>query len=262
MTKNNSEKKAVRARMTQTGEPYSVAKRKIGAPSTLLSPWASVDALTGGFRPGNVYVVESKPGEGKATFGINLLVHFAKNKNFCFYVNMESFRKEIIQHVVSEITEIPFDSLRGASGEAHDKLVKEAKSKLTGSLVVYESRNRLTVEDISRELRENKNVKVAVLDGMNLMFSGETFGNKETIVKAFKELALELNIPIIVLGSLGRDSESGNHSRVAGGADVNLVLAADGFVELNVAKVDAEGSMISETNLGWRHSIGQFNELA
>jgi replicative DNA helicase len=79
MTKNNSFKKAVRSRMFEYHEPFSVAKRVIETNRLNPTPWDKLNDLIEDFKPGSLYVIAGRPGSGKRLFASKLIEHNVHN---------------------------------------------------------------------------------------------------------------------------------------------------------------------------------------
>lgn len=122
MTKNNSEKHLIRERMQRTGENYMTARRSLGlAP---LTSWSALDALIGGgLKGGNLYMICSRPGEGKTSLLNSLTVFAVKASKKVLVVSLERTRSEVIRDLVFAATGVPRSQSTYAE-EENDRMVE------------------------------------------------------------------------------------------------------------------------------------------
>lgn len=273
MTKNNSQKKATRDRMAETGEVYSVAKRNLNITSNYLeSPWESLNEIINGFKKGHLYVIASRPSEGKSTFALNLATHFATKKETCLYFNLESHRKEIVAQVKASLAEIPVTTILNNQLNSNETAtIDAARKKVNGSLVIYEALNNITVESISDAAFNIDGTKAIVIDNIELLENTTSLNDLNEIIRNLKELAIALNIPVIIVSQLNRVNEAKNirpqlnmlrKSVVAEEADVVILLSKHEENKLHVQVAKNRQEATGEFDLLWRPVIRKVSELA
>lgn len=236
MTENNFQKKAIRERMAFTGEAYSVAARQLKHMDTwVTSPWRSLDSLMGRMDPHGVFLLTSRPQIGKTTAGLAYALHFAKNGGTAYYASLELTKSETLLRFTAAGSGVSHQAIASETLTLEDKLkVEQFKSSFKGEIVV-DDRYSL-IDQIMNEvtsLASNGNLKAVIIDYLQLVNSGEDTTKtsvsftRDKIMHKLQVLASTLEIPIIVLSQLNRNSELKN-----GSLDIARLLSASGtFVE-------------------------------
>lgn len=234
MTKNNFQKTAIRARMAETGEPYSVAARAIA--SMLTPTWPSLDkAIDGGFKPGRLYVVGSRPGVGKTLVAINLAVKLSKPNQPVGFVNLELTTDELYSALIQADTGVNVSAFREQNLDGEQQTAADLSRKhLAKNVVILDEVS--SIEKIREFVASQPKLKVLVIDHYQLMDTAAAvniFEKREYIAQAVKKLALELDIAVILMAQLSRSfdktsltlTEAINSSNLIAGADVVILLS-------------------------------------
>lgn len=191
------------------------AKRRALIPS----PWPELDhVLTGGFRSGRCYVVAARPGAGKSIVGLNVAAHAAELGNTALVFSAEMG--------VHEVT----SRLMAAGGHAdYGQIVKYEMDAYNESQVrEYHEQNRtmplsivdnphMSVEYISAIARTHKrthDLRIVVVDYLQLLNASDTRVIREQqvahISKTLKQLSRELDITVVEIAQLNRQSAKDN----------------------------------------------------
>jgi replicative DNA helicase len=272
MTKNNSNKKAIRTRMEKTGEVYSVAKRKLSITNNyLVSPWESLNKVIGGFKKGHLYVVASRPSEGKSTFALNLATHFATKRETCLYFNLESNRKELVAQIKASLAEIPVTKILDNQLNTNEiTTIDNARKKVNGNLIVYEASNDISIKSVSDAAFSIVGTKAVVIDSLELMKTNISSNSINEIIRDLKNLAITLNIPVIIVSHLNRTNELDNikpkismlrNSATAWETDAVILLSKQEENRLHVQVAKNRQGATGEFDLLWRPAIRKLEEL-
>ena len=135
------------------------------------------------------------------------------------------------------------------------ELVSGAASNLSNLSIFFEENSNITLQSVTRkakQLKKRNNLGLIVIDYLQLMSSDSNKGNREqeisAISRGLKNLAQELNIPIIALSQLNRtdgakgiswDKGPGIYSIRESGAieqDADLILMLWGADEDEIAQ--------------------------
>ncbi|RYE76289.1 MAG: replicative DNA helicase, partial [Myxococcales bacterium] len=189
-----------------------------GVPTGLMD----LDELTNGLQAGQMVIVAARPGCGKSTFGLDLCraASIHKNMTSCFF-SLEMNRSEITMRLLSAEAKIPLNHIRNGPMTEDDwaKLGPKMGEVSSAPMFIDDSPN-MTMMEIrakARRLKQRHDLKLIVLDYLQLMSSGKKVESRQVEVSEFsrqiKLLAKELEIPIVALSQLNRGSEQRSDKR-------------------------------------------------
>lgn len=233
MTTNRFQKAAIRSRMQNTGEPYSVAAREIALLPTVT--WPKLDeAMSGGFQNASLYIIGARPGVGRASVGFSLAARLSKPNNNVLYFNLERTHDEANLGLVNAVTKIEIDSER--------KLETAILLQQLSKKIKIET-GRQTIQSIRTIVESAYKPDAVIVDYFELIEEPITCSShefKEHIARELKALALEFNIPIIVLSQLHRSSKPENSLTLASNSwNTALVAFAEVVMLLTRAEDDS-----------------------
>lgn len=155
---------------------------------------------------------------GKTAFVLSMAKNMAINYNTPIAVfSLEMSNLQLVNRMISNVCEIPGDKIKSGqlTSMEWDQLMARIKN-LTGSPLYIDDTPSLSIFELrtkARRLVREHHVKMIVIDYLQLMnASGMKFGSREQevsmISRSLKQLAKELNIPIIALSQLNRSVEN------------------------------------------------------
>lgn len=173
------------------------------------------DILHGGLTPGQLIVVSGRTGHGKTTLALDMIrTTSLKAGQPVLFVSSEQGEGEITMRIFSAEAAVPLAGIR--TGRMND----EQWEKLTGPVSSVENApifledSARTLEEIiveSHRLSEDHDLGLIVVDGLNLLVSGEDTNSRyedvATMSRNLKHLARELNVPVVVTAGLSRGLE-------------------------------------------------------
>lgn len=175
------------------------------------------DKLTGGWQPGDLIVIGARPSTGKTFLALNLAYEAAKEKYpvgfFSLEMTLQQLNKRILANATltsSDLIKIPYKM----SDDQFSKMMNNAEHVLKLPIFLDDT-SSISFQDLrskARRLVAKQGVKLIVVDYLQLMQKPkhlEHDANKSIgyITENLKKLAKELNVPIILLSQLSRDSE-------------------------------------------------------
>lgn len=183
----------------------------------------TLDLVTQGWQPTNFIVIAARPAIGKSAVAGNLAVGAASNNQKPTPVAIFSLEMGAIQWVLrmlSAESEINFsDMLRGrVTDQDLQRIYAKGVTKLHDLPIFFDDSANLNLQQFkskARTLVMNEKVGLIILDYLQLM-SGNRQSNENReqeiarISRECKQLAKELNIPIIALSQVGRQGENGD----------------------------------------------------
>lgn len=183
-------------------------------PKYIPTPWATLNQKIGGFLPGAMYVIGARPASGKSIFGLEAALSLSEHGSVPF-ISLEMSRQEILKRAMSNVGRID-----GGHLEKHDltdrdwQQLEAIRPRLMASDVAILDQN-VTITQMRRFIRSvhrRKPVSGIVLDYLGLLQAppGDRRPKHEYISAMSRELkmmAMQLNVPVIVIAQLNRRSE-------------------------------------------------------
>lgn len=181
------------------------------------SGFPSVDAMLNGFRGGQMIIVAARPGAGKSTFAMDICRHASVHKNMpTVYFSLEMSRTELSMRVLAAESSVFLDRMIKGNMTSDDwSRVASGLDKISTAPLIVDDSPNLTLQEIRakcRRLKQQHDVQLIVIDYLQLLTSGaKSIESRQQEVSDFsrsiKLLAKELNVPIVAVAQLNRDSE-------------------------------------------------------
>ncbi len=181
-----------------------------------------LDELTHGLHPGQMIVIAARPAVGKSTIGIDIARSAAiKHKLATAVFSLEMSRTEITTRILSAEATIQLQDLRkGLKGqEQWSKLARVMGAISDSPLFIDDSPNMSLMEIRAkcRRLKQQHNLKLVIIDYLQLMSSGKKVESRQQEVaefsRALKLLAKEIEVPVIAISQLNRGPEQRTDKR-------------------------------------------------
>ena len=185
-----------------------------GKRSTIKTGFPSVDGILGGMVQGGLYVIAARPGVGKTAFSVAIADMIAKNRSVLF-VYLEMTENELNARRIAAVSNASFTYSKlmfGKTTESEDVAVIEACSELYKRKLRILEASRMTVSAIEIEAR-NTSAEILMIDYLSLIDStNRKLSEYERVTQIsgeLKRMAKRLNIPVICMAQLNRESVSG-----------------------------------------------------
>jgi replicative DNA helicase len=175
-----------------------------------------LDALTNGFHPGNMIVLAARPAVGKSTLGLDIARYASIHKGETSVIfSLEMSRSEITMRMLSAEARVPLNNIRsGNLNEEEWSRMARRMGEISQAPMFIDDSPNLSLMEIrakSRRLKQRHNLKLIVIDYLQLMTSGKRVENRQQEVAEFsrqlKILAKELNVPVVAISQLNRSPE-------------------------------------------------------
>lgn len=182
------------------------------------------DELTNGLHPGQMIVIAARPGVGKSTLALDFARSAAIGHGQTTVIfSLEMGRLELTTRLLSAESGIPLQKLR--QGKLDDErgdwtTLANTMGKINDAPLFIDDSPNMALTEIRakcRRLKQQHDLKMVVIDYLQLMTSGKRVESRQQEVSEFsrslKLLAKELEVPVIALSQLNRSSEQRNDKR-------------------------------------------------
>jgi replicative DNA helicase len=184
--------------------------------------FAELDELTNGLHPGQMIIVAARPAIGKSTLALDFARSAAIKNNLTTAVfSLEMSASEIMTRLLSAEAGLKLHSLRTGKLTDDDwERLSKVTSRIENAPLYIDDSPNLTMMEIrakARRMKQRYDLKLVVIDYLQLMSSGKKVENRQVEVSEFsrqiKLLAKELGIPVVAISQLNRASEQRTDKR-------------------------------------------------
>lgn len=251
-----------------------------------------LDKMINGFGKSNLIILAARPAMGKTALALNIA------ENVCFKGNspiaifsLEMTAEQLLHRMICSQSEIESNKIiKGSLNSTEFQKIVVTTKRMENHVMIIDDQPGLKITDLrarARRLKETHNIELLVIDYLQLLSGSKSsfvHENRQTeiseISRMLKNLAREINIPILCLSQLSRKvEERTSHKpmmsdlRESGSLeqDADLVMFLfrrdyyeekdkPGMAELIVAK-NRHGN-IGTVHLSFRKEIAQFGNYS
>ena len=175
--------------------------------------FSKLDDLLGGLEGGDMIVIGARPAVGKSALVTQITSNLAKQGKRIGFYNLEMQNKQVYERFVVNESGIGLTRLRRATrflGNEKERFDNANERLAKADNIVITSAGAKSVGDIKAESK-HMDYDIIIIDYLQLLKADNTYRGNSTaevgeISRAIKNLAMELNIPIIALSQLSRAS--------------------------------------------------------
>lgn len=182
-------------------------------------PWPALTrCLRGGMQRQELVVLAGRPGTGKTAFAGCIAVEAARVGHGVLFISREMGDESLAARLLAREARVDNrffrEGLAAQSEQTQAMLQQGAHNLATLPLAIVEkSVVSLTPREVRRLARGVPNLGLVVVDYLQLMQPDEPSRSREQDVasmsRAFKTLAMDLDVPVLLLAQLNRSSEQG-----------------------------------------------------
>jgi replicative DNA helicase len=175
-----------------------------------------LDRRIGGWEPGELIVIGSRPSMGKTCLGLSLMRNVAVLHDIpCAYFTFETGVQHLTERIMAAESEIEMAKLKKGKLSEQEwtrldkglRIILEKPISLVSDPLMYPDRLHSTLHRLASE----KKVRLVVLDYLQLILPHRIRRNREqevsTLLRSIKSIAKELNIVVLLLSQLNRSVE-------------------------------------------------------
>lgn len=178
-----------------------------------------VDKTLNGLGNSNLMILAARPAMGKTSFALNL------TENICFkgdvpvgIFSLEMSAEQLVQRIICSQAEVEAQKIQTGALNGHEyQRIVEAVHRVQGHTLVIDDQPGLKITDLrarARRMKEVYGIGFLVIDYLQLLSGTGSYKAQESrqleiseISRMLKNLARELNIPILCLSQLSRKVE-------------------------------------------------------
>lgn len=171
----------------------------------------------GGLQKSDLIIIAGETSQGKTSLALCMTRNAIENRAKVAFYSMEMTKEQLTARLLSAKTNIPANNIlySGSLAPSEIKMIDDARGNLPGENLFFDDKSTSNIDSILlsiRMLKMQKDIDGAVIDYLqilNVNSKSTSFSREQAMgdaARRFKNLAKELNIWIIALSQLSRDS--------------------------------------------------------
>lgn len=192
---------------------YQTNEKITGIPSGFID----LDEITAGWQDSDLIIVAGRPGMGKTSLTLNMTAHAALERDVpAAFFSLEMSSTQLAIRMICSQARVNQRKVRAGTMSEQDwsRLLKAA-GKLGEAPLFLDDTAALSIREFrskARRLKAEEDVGVIFIDYLQLMEGSRNTDTREQeiseISRGLKEIAKELDIPVVALAQLNRGVES------------------------------------------------------
>jgi replicative DNA helicase len=189
-----------------------------GEISGIRTGFTDLDTLTSGLQKSDLVIVAARPSVGKTSLALNFAEHAAVQEGKSIGVfSLEMSKEQLVLRLLSSVANIDSQRLRTGFLEEMDftRLAPAMNALAEAPVYIDDTPNISTMElrTKARRLQAESGLDLIIVDYLQLMQSSSTMRDTNRvqevseITRGLKALARELQVPVIALSQLSRQTE-------------------------------------------------------
>ncbi|MCM1082854.1 MAG: replicative DNA helicase [Clostridium sp.] len=194
------------------GEIEEAARNK-GKVTGLSTGFTDLDNMLTGLHGGELLLVAARPAMGKTAFVLNIAHDLAVvHKKPCAIFSLEMSKEQLISRMIAIDAMVDSKSMKlgNMPDEDWDKVI-ESVDDIARAPLFIDDNSAITVSELRskcRKLKQTQNIELIIIDYLQLMSSNRPVESRQQFIsdvsRALKNIARELNVPVIALSQLSR----------------------------------------------------------
>lgn len=185
----------------------------------LQTHFKDLDKMLNGLNDSNLMILAARPAMGKTAFALNIA------ENICFkngvpvgIFSLEMSAEQLVHRIICSQAEVESEKIKtGALNGIEFQRIVGVVNHMQNHVMIIDDQPGLKITDLrarARRMKESYGIGFLVIDYLQLITGSGSFRNQENrqgeiseISRMLKNLARELNIPVLCLSQLSRKVE-------------------------------------------------------
>lgn len=213
---------AIRDVLMEVFERVEILSQQRGGATGIPSGFSDLDKMTSGFQRSDLIIVAARPSVGKTAFALNVAQNIGvRGKETVAIFSLEMGASQLVQRMICAEGNIEANAMRNGElkGDDWEKLTM-AIGALSEADIYIDDSPSVTVADIRakcRRLKKEKGLGMILIDYLQLIQGRGRGDNRQQevseISRTLKQIARELEVPVVALSQLSRGVEQRQDKR-------------------------------------------------
>jgi replicative DNA helicase len=213
--------------------------------------FTDLDRMTSGMHPGELTIIAARPSMGKTAFSLNIAQNMVlAQKRTVAYFSVEMGKEAVMMRMLSAESKVSMSDIRNGKipDSSWPKLINAAGSLSEANFFIDDTSgiSPFEIRSRCRRLKAQHGLDAIMIDYLQLMDLKQKVESRERAVseisKALKQIAKELQVPVVALAQLNRGVEGRSDRRpmlsdlresgsIEQDADVIMMLYRDDYYD-------------------------------
>ncbi len=251
-------------------DKIELASRNKGSVTGLATGFIDLDYKTSGFQPSDLILIAARPSMGKTAFVLNIAEYMAFRNDLTVAVfSLEMSKEQLVNRLFSLESRVDAQLLRNGNLSDTDwaNLI-EGAGIIGRSHLIIDDTPGISVAELRTKCRKYKlehNLDIVMIDYLQLMQGSKKTESRQQeisdISRSLKEIARELQVPVVALSQLSRAVEQRPDHRpmlsdlresgaIEQDADVVMFLYRDDYYNKDTDRKDVAEVIIAKQRNG------------
>ncbi|QJR44417.1 replicative DNA helicase [Mycoplasma miroungirhinis] len=175
-----------------------------------------LDDLTLGFNPGDLVIIAARPSMGKTAFALNIAANVAKQRKNVLFFSLEMTNVQLVERIIGFESYTPLSDLKKGNIQEQWSVLENTFEQMKIWPLFLNDQSSLNIHElvsVCRRFKQTKTIDLLIVDYLQLINDTKNSGDNRQlevskISRSLKQLAKELNCPIIALSQLSRKVET------------------------------------------------------
>ena len=251
-------------------DKIEAASRMKGSVTGMPTGFIDLDYKTSGFQPSDLILIAARPSMGKTAFVLNIAEYMAFRSNETVAIfSLEMSKEQLVNRLFALESRVDSQILRTGNLSDNDwSSLIEAAGVIGRSNLIIDDTPGISVSELRSKCRKYKlehNLGIIMIDYLQLMQGSRKSESRQQeisdISRSLKEIARELQVPVVALSHLSRAVEQRPDHRpmlsdlresgaIEQDADVVMFLYRDDYYNHDTEKKDVAEVIIAKQRNG------------
>lgn len=251
-------------------DKIEAASRMKGSVTGMPTGFIDLDYKTSGFQPSDLILIAARPSMGKTAFVLNIAEYMAFRSNETVAIfSLEMSKEQLVNRLFALESRVDSQILRTGNLSDNDwSSLIEAAGVIGRSNLIIDDTPSISVSELRSKCRKYKlehNLGIIMIDYLQLMQGSRKSESRQQeisdISRSLKEIARELQVPVVALSQLSRAVEQRPDHRpmlsdlresgaIEQDADVVMFLYRDDYYNHDTEKKDVAEVIIAKQRNG------------
>ena len=251
-------------------DKIEAASRMKGSVTGMPTGFIDLDYKTSGFQPSDLILIAARPSMGKTAFVLNIAEYIAFRSNETVAIfSLEMSKEQLVNRLFALESRVDSQILRTGNLSDNDwSSLIEAAGVIGRSNLIIDDTPGISVSELRSKCRKYKlehNLGIIMIDYLQLMQGSRKSESRQQeisdISRSLKEIARELQVPVVALSQLSRAVEQRPDHRpmlsdlresgaIEQDADVVMFLYRDDYYNHDTEKKDVAEVIIAKQRNG------------